>query len=31
MEERIVLCQMLKDLGLIASGKRIVDLGAGIY
>jgi SAM-dependent methyltransferase len=32
LEERIVFyCQMLENFGLIAPGKRIVDLGAGIY
>ena len=32
LEERIVFyCQMLHDSGLLAKGKRIVDLGAGIY
>lgn len=32
LEERIVFyCQMMEDFGLLSPGKRIVDLGAGIY
>jgi len=32
MEERIVFyCQMMEDFDLLKPGKRIVDLGAGIY
>ncbi|MFN4943646.1 MAG: class I SAM-dependent methyltransferase [Akkermansiaceae bacterium] len=32
LEERILFyCQMMEDFGLLKNGKRIVDLGAGIY
>jgi SAM-dependent methyltransferase len=32
IEERIVFyCQMMEEFGLLTKGKRIIDLGAGIY